>query len=153
MFVITVLMVCFSAVFNLMPVDATPVELDKINDPLRLKLWNATSIYTHLHNPRCGIAEPTDVTVEFIPDNENYLSPGCRVIGHLMPNAVDFIFGCPNVHTTNRGLKRIKFYYETDADQILDWDNKKEQRVRGDLKVVDTTIDAPDVAHVPVHVS
>lgn len=107
----------------------------------------------HIHNPRCGIAEPMQVTIEFNPDNQNYISPGCRVIGHLMPDYVDFIFGYPKVPITDHGHNRIKFYYTNDNDEIPDWDIKAEQLLHGDLKVVDTSVNKPDVAHVPVHVS
>lgn len=150
---VIVFIISLSIFLNLIQATPTPVELDKINDPLRLRLWNDSSTFKHLHDPRCGIAEPAWVSVEFMPDNESYLSPGCRVIGHLMPNPIDFIFGCSGVKTTDPGTRAIKFYYTTDFDQVLNWDNTKEQRVRGDLTVVDTRVDKPDVAHVPVHVS
>ncbi|KAK5065293.1 hypothetical protein LTR84_001131 [Exophiala bonariae] len=149
---ITLLVISLSMIFNVIEANPTPAELDKINDPLRLRLWNDSTEWMHLHNPRCGIAEIAWVTKEFMPDNENYISPGCRVIGHLMPNPIDFIFGCRGVKTTDPGTRPIKFYYTTDFDQVLDWDNDKEQRVRGDLTVVDTRVDKPDVAHVPVHI-
>jgi len=140
-------------IFSMMQVNATPSEARKINDPLTLKLWNASSTFMHLHNPRCGIAEFAYATVEFNPDNQNYIAYDCRTLGRLMPNAIDFIFGCPGIPVTDRGDHHIKFYYTTDNDQVLDWDNRDEQRVRGDLTVVDTKVDKPDVAHIPVHVS
>jgi hypothetical protein len=153
MSLIAFLILCISALFPLMQVGAAPSESYKINDPLILELWNASSALMHIHNPRCGIAEPIYVTVEFNPDNQNYISPGCRVLGHLMPNFVDFVLGCPKLPITDHGDKRIKFYYTNDNGQILDWNIKAEQVLRGDLKVVDTSVNKPDVVHVPVHVS
>lgn len=153
MSLITILALYVGAFFSLMQVGAASSKDYKINDPLKLELWNGSTRVTHVHSPRCGYAEYVYLKVEFNPENQAYISPGCRTLGQLVPGFVDFILGCPKAPTTNTGKQHIKLYYTTDNDQVLDWNSKKEQKVRGDLKVVDTRVNKPDVAHIPVHVS
>jgi len=153
MYFITILV--FYTCALILPVQSNPADLApryKLSDALKLELLNGSNNMFHVFNPRCGRSEYVHVTTKYRPQNLNYISPSCRTLANLMPAYVDFIFGCPKETTTYIGKEPIKLYYTTKADQILDWNIKGEQKVKGDLKVVDSKANK-DIAQIPVHVS